>query len=383
MYEKQIVARDEGQRLDKYLQKILPNASASFLYKMLRKKNITLNKKKACGSEKLSAGDLIQIFFSDETLEKFMGHPVSDKNGLQSTETSFAYISTQEHMQYSKSGEHYKRHAVEIVYEDSDYLFLNKPAGMLSQKSKQNDYSINEWIIDYLLDTEQIASKDLQSFRPSICNRLDRNTSGLILAAKSLKGAQFLSEQLAKRSPGKYYLTIVRGALQEPLLLRGYLWKDTKKNKVRILNKPIEKASVEHSYIDKSLVDTGTSETALCDSDYIETAYTPLCHTDAYTLLKVHLITGKSHQIRAHLASIGHPILGDTKYGDNNGLDMLLDKYTLRYQLLHAYQISFPEKDMEQKDDSRTSICGKTFYATPPKLFRDILQDIGYSLPAE
>ena len=355
MYEKQIVARDEGQRLDKYLQKILPNASASFLYKMLRKKNITLNKKKACGSEKLSAGDLIQIFFSDETLEKFMGHPVSDKNGLQTKETSFADISTQEHMQYSKSGEHYKRHAVEIVYEDSDYLFLNKPAGMLSQKSKQNDYSINEWIIDYLLDTEQIASKDLQSFRPSICNRLDRNTSGLILAAKSLKGAQFLSEQLAKRSPGKYYLTIVRGALQEPLLLRGYLWKDTQKNKVRIENK----------------------------GSYIETAYTPLCHTDAYTLLKVHLITGKSHQIRAHLASIGHPILGDTKYGDNNGLDMLLDKYTLRYQLLHAYQISFPEKDMEQKDDSRTSICGKTFYATPPKLFRDILQDIGYSLPAE
>lgn len=335
MYEKQIVDRDEGQRLDKYLMKLLPNATASFLYKMLRKKNITLNKKKASGSEKLLTGDVIQIFFADETLEKFMGHQ-------------------------KKICNRFHPKAVEIVYEDSDYLFLNKPVGMLSQKAGPNDYSINEWIIDYLLETEQIEAKDLYSFRPSICNRLDRNTSGLILAAKSLKGAQFLSEQLARRTVEKYYLTIVKGVLDKPLSLKGYLWKDEKKNKVKIVNSPIEAASRDAYYP-------------------IETAYTPLYHTDAFTVLKVHLITGKSHQIRAHLASIGHPILGDSKYSGNHRTEKILDKYVLKYQLLHAYQITFPQQDTESIDDYRASVCGKTFYAPPPKLFQDILQDIGYT----
>ena len=376
MYEKQIVARDEGQRLDKYLQKILPNASTSFLYKMLRKKNITLNKKKAFGSEKLSDGDLIQIFFSDETLAKFMGHSVSYKDSYPATASSSTGNINQDSLQCNKPSIHYKRNAVEIVYEDPDYFFLNKPAGMLSQKSKENDYSINEWILDYLLDTEQIQKEDLQSFRPSICNRLDRNTSGLILAAKSLKGAQFLSEQLAKRSPEKYYLTLVEGILQEPLLLQGYLKKDTKKNKVQVFKKATQISGADKS----SSEDQQISKSNLDDGAYIETAYTPLYHTEAYTLLKVHLITGKSHQIRAHLASIGHPIVGDSKYGDTGGADKLFDKYVLRYHLLHAYQISFPEKEMESENDSGTSICGKTFYANLPKLFQDILQDVGYSL---
>ena len=335
MYEKQIVHRDEGQRLDKYLLKILPNASASFLYKMLRKKNITLNKKKASGSEKLSAGDVIQIYFSDETLEKFMGHSISAGNGLSAQ---------------------YKQYAVEVIYEDADYLFLNKPAGMLSQKAESDDYSINEWIIDYLLSTEQLLREDLQSFRPSICNRLDRNTSGLVLAAKSIKGAQYLSEQLAKRSAEKYYLTIVEGVLQEPVLLKGYLQKDTKTNKVRVTK------------------DTGS---------YIETAYTPLYHTDSYTLLKVHLITGKSHQIRAHLASIGYPILGDRKYNGKKETEKLADQFGLQYQLLHAYQITFPQRDTESNDSSRISVCGKTFYAALPKQFQEVLQNIGYPLSAD
>lgn len=329
MFEKQIVSRDEGQRLDKFLLKLLPNATSSFIYKMLRKKNITLNDKKASGTEKLKQGDSIKIYFSDETLAKFMGKSSSES----------AY----------KISDNYRRDRMEIIYEDEQFLFLNKPVGMLSQKAKDSDYSVNDWLIDYLYDSNQIDQTALQTYRPSICNRLDRNTSGLILCAKTLKGAQYLSEQLKKRSMEKYYITLVHGAVERNMTIQGYLTKDNKTNQVSISNK----------------------ETA--DASYIETSYEVLYCTKEYSCLKVHLITGKTHQIRAHLSSIGHPILGDSKYG-GAVKGSVLNKYKLQYQLLHAYQVVFP---IEMED---AAISGKTFYAAPPKLLQSILGDLNMTL---
>jgi len=144
---------DENQRLDKYLKKYLKEAPGSFIYKMLRKKNIVLNDKKADGTEKLSAGDEIKLFFSEETLQKFTGETASMPT-----------------VQFPQKD-------LQILFEDEDVLILNKPAGELSQKAEANDVSMNEYALGYLQKTGVITEESLKVFKPSVCNRLDRNTS--------------------------------------------------------------------------------------------------------------------------------------------------------------------------------------------------------------
>lgn len=209
--------------------------------------------------------------------------------------------------------------SLSVVYEDEDILIINKPQGMLSQKAKPSDVSANEYIMEYLLDTGALTGEDLRTFRPSICNRLDRNTSGLLIAGKSLRGLQEMAECLKDRSMKKYYRCIVKGTVAEKKKITGYLKKDEGSNQVQIYSKEVP------------------------DSRYIETEYTPVETFPDATLLEVHLITGRSHQIRAHLASIGHPIAGDEKYGDHNWNLTLKKKYGIRGQMLHAYRLEFPD----------------------------------------
>lgn len=309
----QINSNEAGQRFDKYLKKLLSQAPGSFVYKMLRKKNITLNGKKADGSEKLSVGDEVKLFFSEETFEKFAScNNVSIPMGKQ-----------------QNIAKKYPRIPLEIIYEDDDILIINKPVGMLSQKATPNDTSANEYIIGYLLNNKSITQEELITFHPSICNRLDRNTSGLLIAGKSLKGLQDMAQQLNDRSMEKYYRCLVKGKITGEQLIEGWLKKDEKSNKVTIYSKETK------------------------DSKYIKTGYCPVAYyslpakenkiTDVFTLLEVHLITGRSHQIRAHLASIGHPIAGDTKYG-NKKINALFAKEGKVYsQLLHAYRMKFAD----------------------------------------
>ena len=178
---KEIIVRENeaGQRLDKLLARYLNQASKSFFYKMMRKKNITLNGKKASGNEITAKGDCIRIFVSDETYEKF-----SVKERAQTTALRKAEALSPE----------------QIIYEDSDILIFNKPAGLLSQKSRPEDVSANERFLAYLLQKGELTETEMQTFRPSVCNRLDRNTSGLLLAGKSLAGLQAMSEALRSRS---------------------------------------------------------------------------------------------------------------------------------------------------------------------------------------
>lgn len=328
---KQVLIKENeaGQRLDKYLHKYLKEAQGSFIYKMLRKKNIILNGKKASGGEKLEIGDEIRFFLSEETLNKMSGIPSQLSEELSDKEVA----------EYKAAYDKYKE--LEIIYDNHHILIVNKPEGILTQKAAAVDLSLNEWFIGYMLHHGQLRREELRTFKPSVCNRLDRNTSGMVICGKTLPGSQKMSELLKNRDLHKFYRLYVKGKVTEPSLIEGYLVKDEKRNTVRISPSPVQ---------DKS--------------SYIKTKYEPLKIFEDKTLLEVELITGKTHQIRAHLASVGHPLLGDYKYGDKNFNDSYKKNYKIKSQLLHAYRLEFPELDGEFSELSK-----RIFTARAPQVF--------------
>lgn len=338
-----------GQRLDKYLRRILPGAQDSFLYKMLRKKNITLNGKKAEGKELLQAGDEVTLFFSPETFEEFAG-PLPLKEDIR--QTAKTKDGPAEDTQYLAAFTALK--GIDVLYEDEHVLILNKPAGILSQKSAPKDVSVNEWMIGYLLQNGTITPKDLHLFRPSVCNRLDRNTSGLILCGKSLAGSQELSKLLKERKVRKFYRALADGCIARPARIEGYLTKDTRKNRAY-------------------LTDSFSGE----EGAYISTQYRPLMYQDKLSYLEIELITGKTHQIRVHLAGIGHPVIGDYKYGNRQNNEYFREKYGITGQLLHACRLEFP-----QLEGPLSALSGRHIAAPLPPLFKRVLADFFKELPA-
>ncbi len=328
----QITDREAGGRLDKYLFRVLTAAPAGFVYKMLRKKNIVLNARKASGAEILEKGDEVRLYLSEDTFLKFapsFAARDSDPEGTAVPQNDRETAGRSDAIDVD----------LEIVYEDEDILLINKPAGLLSQKAKPEDDSANDRVIAYLLESGQMTEEDLLTFRPSICNRLDRNTSGLLLAGKTLRGLQETAELLRGRELKKFYHALVAGRVFEPQVLSGYLVKDEKANRVRVVNRKERDAKESaEGYEPEYGNDSGEAAGA-----WIETAYRPLEYFGDVTLLEVHLITGKTHQIRAHLASIGHPILGDGKYGDETRNRALEEQTGVQGQLLCACRLEFPD----------------------------------------
>lgn len=294
MKEFTVTAAESGQKCLKYCEKVLPGAGTGFLHKMLRKKNITLNGKKADGSERLTEGDVVRFFFSDETFSKFSSQKAENPNVLHNNIPSLD--------------------KKQILYEDEHILLYNKPVGVLSQKAKPEDVSLNEMLLAYL----QQKNASMLS-RASICNRLDRNTSGIVICGKTYQGLRAMNELIAGREVGKYYHCLVAGKVSKPILLRGYLRKNEQTNQVEIRSDSFEGAS------------------------YIETELRPLASGKEISLLEVHLITGKTHQIRSHLAYLGHAILGDYKYGNRQINDKYKQKYGIKSQMLHAHRLVFPK----------------------------------------
>ena len=327
-----IVGKNEsGQRLDRVLEKIFVNANASFIFKMLRKKNITLDDKKADGNERLVPGSSIKLWFSDESFEKLTGK----KNLTQKVKA--------EDKSKDNKADTFKSY---IVYEDENTVIINKPAGLLSQKAQANDISVNDLLLEYLHFDEDA----LNTFKPSICNRLDRNTSGLLVCGKTLEGLRVNNELIKTKAVKKFYLALVKGKVSKKSAISGWLYKDEKTNKVIIKNVEFEKA------------------------DYIQTEYEPIEYFDDATLLSVKLITGKTHQIRAHLSSISHPIIGDFKYGNRSVNEAYKKKYGIKWQMLHSYKLVYENEDIS---DTKTfkALRGKCFVAEYNSDFRKVIGD--------
>lgn len=282
-----ISKNDSGQRLDKFITKAVPALPKSLMYKYIRTKRIKINSKRAEISTKLNEGDILDMYINDEFFA-----PV-DKH--------YDFLSA------SKQ--------IDIVYEDENLLLLDKKVGLLSHpdETEYNDTLITR-VKRYLYEKGDYDPKDEHSFVPALVNRIDRNTGGIVIAAKNAETLRILNQKLKDRELEKYYLCVVHGVLNKKNgTLFGWLIKDEKKNKVQVYKQ--EKSGAKE----------------------IKTKYSVLSEKDGLSLIEVELLTGRTHQIRAHFSSIGHPLLGDGKYG-TNAMNKALG---YKKQFLYSYRLKF------------------------------------------
>ena len=287
-----------NQRLDKYLKRVFREAGSGFLYKMLRKKNIVLNDKKASGSEILGEGDVIKVFFSDETFDKMRG--AGKRLG---DDDVFDRIRSLDHSGLS------------ILYEDDDIIAAVKPFGLLSMPDGEGSENINDMILARLISEGKLTLESYRIFHPSVANRLDRNTGGIILFGKTLKGSGYLTQMIRDGLLIKTYVCVCHGIVEREEILTGF-WTKGADNTVSIT--PFERDGAKQ----------------------VKTGIRPIAFKEGNTLLEVRLYTGRTHQIRAHLSGIGHPILGDPKYGrgKKDGFD---------HQLLFCHRVRLGDLDLE------------------------------------
>lgn len=306
---------DAGQRLDQFLSKAAPKLPKSLLYKSIRKKNIKCNGKRAELSQRLAAGDEIAVYLPDEVLtppevyDDFLKAPAQ----------------------------------LNIVYEDENILLLDKPPGLLvhPDAGREPDTLLHR-MLRYLYEKGEYLPGAEHSFTPAFANRIDRGTGGIVLAAKSAPALRVLNKKLKERQIDKFYLCLVRGTPPEPeQTLRGYLAKDSAKNQVSIHSAPRP----------------GDSE--IC------TRYQVLDCRNGFSLLEVELLTGRSHQIRAHLASIGHPLVGDRKYG-KGAEDSKLGYHT---QALYSYRVGF---SFDEEEHCLSYLRGKSFQVRQVWFAKDV-----------
>lgn len=271
-----------GQRLDRYLRKFLDKASLGFIYKMIRKKNIVVNGAKAKENQVLDYGDLIGLYLSDETIKKFRGQDLKPRQVID----------------------------LDIVYEDDHILVVNKAKGLVSHDDGKGGLNLTDGINSYLKDHGKFKEDLKSTFRPGLAHRLDKNTSGLVLAGINLQALRALNQ-----------------AFKEGEIKRSY--------RALVLGRP-----KDQGLIDKNLYRTEDAKTLVGPGGKMaQTAYKVLAYGEDYSLVDLDLVTGRTHQIRVHMASIGHPILGDIKYGDHQANQVLSGKYGIRNQVLHSYRL--------------------------------------------
>ena len=318
MREIKIAKNDAGQRLDKFLTKAL-DLPVGLLYKSIRTKKIKVNRKRAENNTVLMEGDTIQCFLAEEFFGK-----LDEAEGVT---LSLDRIQPK----------------LDIVYEDENILLLNKRPGVSVHEDE--DSKVNTLIAHvqaYLYQKGEYNPKDEQSFAPALCNRIDRNTGGIVIAAKTAEALRVMNEKIRLREIDKLYLAAVHGIPErKEATLTGYLIKDEKLNKVRVFDKNPPQGA-------KNII----------------TKYKVVATRGSDALIEVELLTGRTHQIRAHMAYIGHPLIGDGKYGVNKG-----DRAEgYKYQALYSYKLRFSFKGeptaLEYLNGKEFSIPKRDIYFT-------------------
>lgn len=283
-----IKSNDSDQRLDKFIKKSVPNLPQSLMYKYIRTKRIKVNSKRAEISTRLHVGDIVDMYINDEF-----------------------FTPSEKHYDFMKASK-----SLDIIYEDENILLLNKKQGVLCHPDDREyiDTLIGR-VKRYLYEKGEYDPDTENSFVPSLVNRIDRNTGGIVIAAKNAESLRILNEKMKLRELHKYYLCVTVGTPKEKsAILGGYLVKDEKSNTVTVSKKASEGA--------KS----------------IKTKYRVLESIDGLSLVEIELLTGRTHQIRAHMASIGCPLLGDGKYGRNRD-NKKFGGY--KKQMLYSYKLKF------------------------------------------
>ena len=297
-----ITENEAGQRLDRYLKKSLRNAPLSYVYKLLRK-SVKVNGKRAKEDTMLETGDVVALYLTEEEAAAYAKRPVR----------------------------HTAKRQFRVAYEDDRIVAVEKPLGLLTHgtKEEKKDTLANQ-VTDYLIETGSYVPSRGATYVPSPVNRLDRNTTGLVLFAKDYPTARALTKMIREKGyVRKYYLTLVSGHLTDELRLRDRMEKDERTNTVRVLPESDEEGK--------------ETETVARPLERYEATFrvNGKAKHQFFTLVEVELVTGRTHQIRAHLASAGYPVIGDTKYGDRFANRDIRNAYGLSTQFLHAYRLVF------------------------------------------
>ena len=314
----EIGTNEAGQRLDKFVRKLLKDVPLSAIFKALRKGDVKVNGRKQKEKYSLEVGDIVEIrnIESDQKKKEFNFQRV-DSGGMK------------------------------ITFEDENMLLVEKWPGVLFHSAKKNgEPTLTDYALSYLHEKGDYLPEKEVTFTPAPCNRLDRNTSGIVFFGKNFESLKILNELIRERKIKKYYTALIKGRINDRVY-EGYILKDQENNVSKIYNDRIPNSK-------KIAMEVKTIQS-----------------NGAYSLIEIDLITGRSHQLRAHLSHLGNPIIGDSKYGDKKLNDFFYNKFGLNYQFLYAYKVIF--KDVPEKF---SYLKNKTIAESLPPMFKKIKVDV-------